>query len=95
MGSQFVDLNADGHLDYVTATFDGSPHVAYGSKEGFAEPVRLKDAKGERILISSIWNYESKRHENLGRAMPDGKPRNLRRTSVRSSDSPAAITCGP
>jgi len=73
MGSQFVDLNADGHLDYLSATFDGSPHVAYGSAEGFAQPVRLKDAQGERILISSIWNYESEEHENLGRAMPDGK----------------------
>ena len=73
MGSQFVDFNADGHLDYITATFDGSPHIAYGSAEGFAEPVRFKDVNGERLLISSIWNYDSKKHENLGRAMPDGK----------------------
>ena len=28
MGSQFVDFNADGRIDYVTATFDGSPDVA-------------------------------------------------------------------
>ena len=73
MGSQFVDINADGHLDYLTATFDGSPHVSYGSEKGFGEPVRLKDAQGKRILISSIWNYESRKHENLGHAMPDGK----------------------
>ena len=46
MGSQFVDLDADGHLDYLTATFDGSPHVSYGSKEGFGTPERLKDANG-------------------------------------------------
>ena len=63
MGSQFVDINADGHLDYLTATFDGSPHVSYGSEKGFGEPVRLKDAQGKRILISSIWNYESKKHD--------------------------------
>ncbi len=49
MGSQFVDLNADEHLDYLSATFDGSPHVAYGSAEGFAEPVRLKDKDGQVI----------------------------------------------
>jgi hypothetical protein len=65
MGSQFVDLNADGHLDYVSATFDGSPHVAYGSAEGFAQPVRLKDVNGERLRISSIWNYETRKHEDL------------------------------
>ena len=25
MGSQFVDFNADGHVDYLTATYDGEP----------------------------------------------------------------------
>ena len=38
MGSQFVDLNADGRLDYLSATFDGSPHVSWGGEAGFAEP---------------------------------------------------------
>ena len=42
MGSQFVDFNTDGHLDYITATFDGSPHVSYGSAEGFGAPERIK-----------------------------------------------------
>jgi hypothetical protein len=86
MGSQFVDLNADGHLDYLTATFDGSPHVAYGSAEGYATPVRLKDAQGERILISSIWNYKAKKHENLGRSMPDGQARSERCISALAFD---------
>ncbi|MHC4933243.1 MAG: FG-GAP repeat domain-containing protein [Planctomycetota bacterium] len=86
MGSQFVDLNADGHLDYLTATFDGSPHVAYGSAKGFADPERLKDAKGKRILISSIWNYEARKHENLGRSMPDGKPTRERCISALAYD---------
>jgi hypothetical protein len=86
MGSQFVDFNADGHRDYLTATFDGSPHIAYGGATGFAEPVRLKDAQGERILISSIWNYESRKHENLGRSMPDGQPRRERCISALAFD---------
>ena len=72
MGSQFVDLNADGHLDYLTATFDGSVHVAYGSEKGYATPVHLKDAAGERIIIASIWNDDARKHESLGRSMPDG-----------------------
>jgi hypothetical protein len=86
MGSQFVDLNADGHLDYLTATFDGSPHVAYGSKDGFTEPVRLKDANGKRIMLSSIWNYDSKKHENLGDAMPNGEARSERCISALAFD---------
>ena len=86
MGSQFVDLNADGHLDYLTATYDGSPHIAYGSAEGFGKPERLKDAQGERILISSIWNYDAATHEDLGRSMPDGKPRSERCISALAFD---------
>jgi len=86
MGSQFVDFNADGSLDYLTATFDGSPHIAYGSAEGFGKPERLKDAQGQRILISSIWNYDAAKHENLGRSMPDGKPRRERCISALAFD---------
>ena len=86
MGSQFVDFNADGHLDYISATFDGSPHVSYGSDKGFTEPVRIKDASGKRLLISSIWNYETKQHENLGRALPDGKARSERCISALAFD---------
>ncbi len=86
MGSQFVDLNADGHIDYLTATFDGSPHVAYGSAKGFGTPVRLKDAQGQRLLISSIWDYDLKKHVNLGRAMPDGNERRERCISALAFD---------
>lgn len=69
MGSQFVDLNDDGQLDYLTATFDGSPHVAFGTPSGFEKPTHLLDANGERVIISYIWNYDSKKHEVLGRAL--------------------------
>ncbi|MHC4136193.1 MAG: FG-GAP repeat domain-containing protein [Planctomycetota bacterium] len=86
MGSQFVDFDADGHLDYLTATFDGSPHISYGSAEGFGKPERLKDAQGQRILISSIWNYETREHESIGRSMPDGKPRRERCVSALAFD---------
>ena len=86
MGSQFVDLNADGHLDFLSATFDGSPHISYGSKEGFSPPERLKDADGQRILISSFWNYEDKEHQNTGRSMADGKPRGERCISALAFD---------
>ncbi len=72
MGSQFVDFNADGHVDYLSATFDGSPHISYGSKGGFNEPVRLKDAQGQRILISSYWDYDERAHLKTDRALSKG-----------------------
>jgi hypothetical protein len=57
MGSQFVDFNDDGHLDLVTATYDGSPHVSYGSANGFMAPELILDAKGDRIMFSMHWAY--------------------------------------
>ena len=69
MGSQFVDFNGDGQVDYLSATFDGSPHLALGSVEGFSKPERLRDAQGERILISYFWNYEDEEHQVTGRAL--------------------------
>lgn len=86
MGSQFVDLNADGQLDYLTATFDGSPHVAWGSKEGFAKPEILKDQHGKRVLVSSIWDYEAKRHVDLGHALESGKENGERCISALAFD---------
>lgn len=71
MSPQFVDINGDGHTDILTATFDGSPHVAYGSAAGFTQPVRLKDASGQRLIITSFWNYDDKEHQVSERAMPD------------------------
>ncbi len=86
MGSQFVDLNADGHLDYISATFDGSPHVSYGSEDGFTTPERIKDADGNRLLVSSFWNYEDEAHQDTGRSMPDGEATGERCISALAFD---------
>ena len=61
MAPQFVDTNADGKLDIVAATFDGSPHIAFGSDSGYAEPKHILDASGKRILFEQFWNYESEK----------------------------------
>ena len=86
MGSQFVDLDADGHLDYLAATFDGSPHVARGSREGFAKPEQLLDAKGRRIIISSYWDHEAKAHKTDGRALDASPPPDERCVSAWAHD---------
>ena len=59
MGSQFVDFNGDGHIDYFTATFDGFVHVAYGSENGFAEPIHVRDRNGKRVMLAQHWDYDS------------------------------------
>ena len=59
MGSQFVDFNFDGHLDVVTATYDGSPYLSFGSAKGFQKPSHILDAKGNRIMFVQHWKYHA------------------------------------
>jgi hypothetical protein len=73
MGSQFVDINADGHLDYISATFDGSAHISYGSEDGFSGPELVNDSAKARVLVSSFWDYDAEEHQDTGRSMQDGE----------------------
>ena len=59
MSPQFVDYDADGQLDIVTATFDGSPYVARGTQAGFEQPVVIRDKQGRRLLLDQYWDYET------------------------------------
>ena len=86
MGSQFVDLNADGHLDYLAATYDGSPHVAWGSASGFGKPEHVKDAKGQRLLITGYWDDEKSAHLTTDRAFDGGAPKDERCVSAWAHD---------
>lgn len=58
MAPQFVDFNADGFMDIVTGTFDGSPHVSYGNADGFAQPSHILDVNGEKMIITQHWDYD-------------------------------------
>ncbi len=54
---QFVDFNADGFVDIVTGTYDGSPHVALGSAEGFTKPTHILDRDGNRMILEMYWDH--------------------------------------
>ncbi|MAF65245.1 MAG: hypothetical protein CMJ84_06260 [Planctomycetes bacterium] len=86
MGSQFVDFDADGRTDYLSATFDGSVHLARGGEGGFAQPEHVLDAEGRRLVVSSFWNYEDEEHQDTGRALPGGEENGLRCVSALAYD---------
>ena len=66
MGSQLVDHDGDGRLDFFTATYDGSPHIAYGVDGGFAEPQHLLDEDGARIRLEMYWDLDASQWINVG-----------------------------
>ena len=67
MSPQFVDFDADGNLDIVAGTFDGSPHVAYGTGKGWKQPVSILDRDGQRILLNQFWNFDTKKWDTTTR----------------------------
>ena len=72
MSPQFVDFNADGHLDIVAGIFDGSPHVAYGDGKGWQQPVSILDKTGARIVMNDFWNFDTKKWDATKRCDPEG-----------------------
>ena len=77
MSPQFVDFDRDGQLDIVAGIFDGSPHLARGSKQGFAAPEQILDKNGERIVLNAFWNFDKKQWDDTHRfdapgTAPDG-----------------------
>jgi len=88
MSPQFVDYDADGILDIVAATFDGSPHLARGSAMGYAQPEQILDRDGARIVMNQFWNRDNKpeKWDDAKRCNPDGDWSGLHLTSAWAVD---------
>jgi len=88
MSPQFVDYDADGILDIVAATFDGSPHLARGSAKGYAQPEQILDRDGARIVMNQFWNRDNKpeKWDDAKRCDPDGEWSGLHLTSAWAVD---------
>jgi hypothetical protein len=74
MSPQFVDFDADGHLDIVAGIFDGSPHVARGTAKGWQQPEQILDRDGARIVLNQFWNFDTKKWDKTQRCDPAGSP---------------------
>ncbi|MEM7261846.1 MAG: VCBS repeat-containing protein [Planctomycetota bacterium] len=77
MCPQFVDFNADGHFDLVMGTFEGVTYLVPGTGDDYTkglayrDAVRVKDEKGDPILISAFWNFDAKKWDHAEHHAPD------------------------
>jgi hypothetical protein len=78
MSPQFVDFNGDGNIDIVAGTFDGSPHVAFGTGKGWKQPEQILDRDGARIVFNQFWNFDTKKWDSTHRCDPEGSKLNER-----------------
>lgn len=72
MSPQFVDFDADGKLDIVAGTFDGSPHLARGNGTSWQQPQWILDRDGARIVRNAFWNFDTKKWDDTKRCDPPG-----------------------
>jgi hypothetical protein len=58
-----VDLNGDGNIDLLTASYSGLSHIFYGKKDGsLKEAVVLKDKSGAVINLGGYYDFKAKKN---------------------------------
>ncbi|MEE9395309.1 MAG: VCBS repeat-containing protein [Planctomycetota bacterium] len=72
MCPQFVDFDADGHTDIITATYEGTVFISRGSHKGWGKPEHLIDAAGEYLVLSLYYDMEEDTYKNAKRS-PEGQ----------------------
>ena len=68
MTPQLVDFNADGYQDMVMATFEGTAFLVQGTRDGFKDPVHIKDKQDSLIRISMYWNLDDSEYQYVDRS---------------------------
>ena len=88
MCPQFVDFDADGYTDIVTATFEGHAFLVRGSGEGWQQPEHILDGQGRKIALSLYYDTEANKYDNVDRS-PEGT------TNANWSSVTSSATSGP
>ena len=68
MSLQFADIDADGHEDIITATFEGAAFVVRGSAEGWQAPEYIQDDLERNIVLSFFYDMEANEYANAERS---------------------------
>lgn len=79
MSLQFVDFDADGHDDILTATWEGTVFLVRGTADGWQKPEYVRDAAGNLILLGFFYDMQKNDYRNLELAEgdPTGKDDHL------------------
>lgn len=74
-----MDFDGDGRLDVLGGSFGGSPYIARGTEHGYAQPVLIRDARGDRVGLNMYWDHDvdhwewTKRWDAEGSSPPEGQ----------------------
>ena len=73
MCPQFVDFDADGYTDIITATYEGVVFLVPGAKTGWLKPEHVVDRNGDNVQLSQYYEHEGGGSwESTQRGKPDG-----------------------